>query len=153
MMASANSALSRAVGALKTYDQRRSGIPGEHWLTLGLGLTLLVVPLTDVALAQTSIANAGAASGVLGTFQQVGSAIGVAVVGVVFFGIVGATFVPDVLRDAFLGGIWVPITALCLAALASFLLPSVTQVAAHKADAELAIEREAEEKSEDALPV
>ena len=119
----------------------------------GLGLTLLVVPLTDVALAQTSIANAGAASGVLGTFQQVGSAIGVAVVGVVFFGIVGATFVPDVLRDAFLGGIWVPITALCLAALASFLLPSVTQVAAHKVDAELAIEREAEEKSEDALPV
>jgi EmrB/QacA subfamily drug resistance transporter len=110
----------------------------------GLGLTLLVVPLTDVALAQTSIANAGAASGVLGTFQQVGSAIGVAVVGVVFFGIVGVAFTPDVLRDAFLGGIWVPITALCLAAVASFLLPNVAQVAAHKADAELAMELEGE---------
>ena len=110
----------------------------------GLGLTLLVVPLTDVSLAQTSIANAGAASGVLGTFQQVGSAIGVAVVGVVFFGIVGVSFTPDVLREAFLGGIWVPITALGLAAIASFLLPSVAQVAAHKADAELAMELEGE---------
>lgn len=110
----------------------------------GLGLTLLVVPLTDVALAQTSIANAGAASGVLGTFQQVGSAIGVAVVGVVFFGIVGVSFTPNVLRDAFLGGIWVPITALALAAIASFLLPSVAQVAAHKADADLAMQEESE---------
>jgi len=119
----------------------------------GLGLTLLVVPLTDVSLAQTSIANAGAASGVLGTFQQVGSAIGVAVVGVVFFGIVGVDFVPDTLRDAFLGGIWVPITALGLAAIASFLLPNVAQVAAHKADAELAMELEAAALAEDAVPV
>jgi EmrB/QacA subfamily drug resistance transporter len=102
----------------------------------GIGLTLLVVPLTDVALAQTSLANAGAASGVLGTFQQVGSAIGVAVVGVVFFSVVGDAFSPGVLRDAFLAGIWVPIAALGLAAIASFLLPSVTQVAAHKAEAE-----------------
>lgn len=110
----------------------------------GLGLTLLVVPLTDVALAQTSIANAGAASGVLGTFQQVGSAIGIAVVGVVFFGIVGVEFTPDALREAFLGGIWVPISALVLAAVASFLLPSVAQVAAHKIDAERALELDAE---------
>lgn len=104
----------------------------------GLGLTLLVVPLTDVSLAQTSVVNAGAASGVLGTFQQVGSAIGVAVVGVVFFGTVGDAFSPAALRDAFLAGIMVPITALALAALASFLLPSVSQVAAHKAESELA---------------
>ena len=103
----------------------------------GLGLTLLVVPLTDVSLAQTSVVNAGAASGVLGTFQQVGSAIGVAVVGVVFFGTVGDAFSPAVLREAFLAGIWAPITALALAALASFLLPSVSQVAAHKAESEL----------------
>ena len=108
----------------------------------GLGLTLLVVPLTDVALAQTPIASAGAASGVLGTFQQVGSAIGVAVVGVVFFGIIGDLFTPEALREAFLGGIWVPITALSLAAVATFLLPNAAQVAAHKADSELAMERE-----------
>jgi hypothetical protein len=33
---------------------------------------------------------------------------------------------------------WVPISALTVAALASFLLPTVRQVAAHKANAELA---------------
>lgn len=115
----------------------------------GLGLTLLVVPLTDVALAQTPIASAGAASGVLGSFQQVGSAIGVAVVGVVFFGIVGDLFTPEALRDAFLGGIWVPITALSLAAIATFLLPSAAQVATHKADSELAMEREGDPPATD----
>jgi EmrB/QacA subfamily drug resistance transporter len=117
----------------------------------GLGLTLLVVPLTDVSLAQTSIANAGAASGVLGTFQQVGSAIGVAVVGVVFFGIVGVAFTPTVLRDAFLAGIWVPISALGLAAIATVLLPSVAQVAAHKLDAEHAVENQVAPSGEDAV--
>lgn len=118
----------------------------------GLGLTLLVVPLTDVSLAQTSVVNAGAASGVLGTFQQVGSAIGVAVVGVVFFGTVGDAFSPAALRDAFLAGIMVPITALALAALASFLLPSVSQVAAHKAESELAQNEYEFPSTEGAIP-
>ena len=118
----------------------------------GLGLTLLVVPLTDVALAQTAIANAGAASGVLGTFQQVGSAIGIAVVGVVFFGTVGDAFSPAGLRDAFLAGIWIPITALALAALVSFLLPSVSQVAAHKVESELALNEHETPSTEDAIP-
>jgi EmrB/QacA subfamily drug resistance transporter len=118
----------------------------------GLGLTLLVVPLTDVSLAQTSVVNAGAASGVLGTFQQVGSAIGVAVVGVVFFGTVGDAFSPAVLREAFLAGIWAPITALALAALASFLLPSVSQVAAHKAESELAQNERQSPSTEDVIP-
>jgi EmrB/QacA subfamily drug resistance transporter len=118
----------------------------------GLGLTLLVVPLTDVSLAQTSVVNAGAASGVLGTFQQVGSAIGVAVVGVVFFGTVGDAFSPAVLRDAFLAGIWAPITALALAALASFLLPSVSQVAAHKAESELAQNEHETSSTDDVVP-
>ena len=117
----------------------------------GLGLTLLVVPLTDVALSQTSLANAGAASGVFGTFQQVGSAIGVAVVGVVFFGVVGVSFTPTVLRDAFLAAMWVPISALGLSAIASFLLPGVAQVAAHKAEAEHTLEVQQLPAGEDAV--
>jgi len=104
----------------------------------GFGLTLLIVPLTDVALAETAISNAGAASGVLSTFQQMGAAIGIASIGVVFFGTAEDIFTPASLRNAFLDGMWVPISALTLAALASFLLPTVRQVAAHKANAELA---------------
>lgn len=109
----------------------------------GVGLTLEVVPLTDVALSRTSVANAGAASGVFGTFQQVGGALGVAIIGVVFFGIIGTTFTPAVLRDAFLGGLLVPISALALSALASLLLPSVAQVRRHKQEADDAAELEA----------
>lgn len=98
----------------------------------GLGLTLLVVPLTDVALASTAVNDAGAASGVFGTFQQVGSALGVAIVGVVFFGIVGTDFRPETLRDALLAGMWIPIGALTLAGLASTFLPSLAAVQASK---------------------
>ena len=104
----------------------------------GLGLTLEIVPLLDLTLANTATTNAGAASGVFGMIQQVGSALGVAVVGVVFFGIVGVNFSPAVLRDAFLGGIWVPIIALTLSFIAAFFLPSVAALKRHKAEAEAA---------------
>jgi EmrB/QacA subfamily drug resistance transporter len=102
----------------------------------GIGLTLVFVPLNDVALAQTRVENAGAASGVLNTFQQVGGALGVAVIGVVFFGIAGGNFSPTNLRDAFSAAIWVSLIAVVLTGLSSFLLPSVSQVAAHKRAAE-----------------
>ena len=102
----------------------------------GLGLTLEIVPLLDLTLANTATTNAGAASGVFGMIQQVGSALGVAVVGVIFFGIVGTNFSPAVLRDAFLGGIWVPIIALSLSFIAALFLPSVAALKRHKAEAD-----------------
>jgi hypothetical protein len=101
-----------------------------------IGLTLILVPLNDVALAQTRVENAGAASGVLNTFQQVGGALGVAVIGVVFFGVAGENFSPMNLRDAFSAAIWVSVIAVALTGLFSFLLPSVSQVVAHKRAAE-----------------
>jgi hypothetical protein len=104
----------------------------------GLGLTLQIVPLLDLALANTATTNAGAASGVFGMVQQVGSALGVAVVGVIFFGVVGVDFSPATLRDAFLAGMWVPITALSLSVIAAYFLPSVAAVKRHKAEAESA---------------
>lgn len=102
----------------------------------GLGLTLEVVPLMDVTLSNTKVANAGAASGVFGMVQQIGSALGIAIVGIVFFGLAGADSTSASLREAFLGGIWVPIAALSLSVIAAFLLPSVSAVIAHKAGAE-----------------
>ena len=58
----------------------------------GIGLGLLVVPLVDVALATIPTTEAGAASGAYGTVQQVGAALGVAVTGTVFFGVVGTSY-------------------------------------------------------------
>lgn len=102
----------------------------------GIGLTLILVPLNDLALAQTDIENAGAASGVLNTFQQVGGAIGVAVISVVFFDVVGANFSPSGLRDGFELAIWVPLVSVALTGISSLLLPSVSQMLAHNLAAE-----------------
>jgi len=102
----------------------------------GIGLTLILVPLNDLSLAQTDVENAGAASGVLNTFQQVGGAIGVAIVSVVFFDVVGANFSPAGLRDGFGLAILVPLVSVALTGLSSFLLPSVAQMAAYNKAAE-----------------
>ncbi len=52
----------------------------------GLGFGFVIAPLQSIILARVNPSFAGSASGVLSTIQQVGSAIGVAIVGVLFFG-------------------------------------------------------------------
>jgi MFS family permease len=102
----------------------------------GVGLTLILVPLNDLSLAQTDIANAGAASGVLNTFQQVGGALGVALISVIFFDKVGVNFSPAGLRAAFEVAIWVPLVAVALTGLSSLLLPTVSQLLEHNKEVE-----------------
>lgn len=55
-------------------------------LVCGLGLGCVAAPLINIVLAGIHHGNAGSASGVLTTMQQLGGALGVAVVGVFFFG-------------------------------------------------------------------
>ncbi len=52
----------------------------------GFGFGCFVAPLQSVILARINPVFAGSASGVLSTVQQVGSAMGVALIGVLFFG-------------------------------------------------------------------
>jgi EmrB/QacA subfamily drug resistance transporter len=54
---------------------------------LGAGQGLCITPLTTTVLAQAGPATAGSVSGALATAQQVGNAIGVAVTGVIFYGL------------------------------------------------------------------
>lgn len=108
-----------------------SGLVGPMILG-GASLTLAVVPLFDVALAGADVSAADAASGVLGTFDQIGSALGIAVVGVMFFGAIGSDFPSASVRDALLLGLRVPFLALLVAAGASLLLPSTAAIRAHK---------------------
>jgi hypothetical protein len=56
---------------------------------IGFGVGLVLVPMAEMVLAGVELEHAGAASGVLSTAQQVGGALGVAVIGVVFFDAVG----------------------------------------------------------------
>ena len=97
----------------------------------GVGLGLLVVPLVDIALATVDPGDAGAAAGAYGTFQQIGAAVGVAVIGVVFFGAVGSVFTADRLREAIDAASWVAVIGFALCALATVFLPSRSAVRAH----------------------
>jgi hypothetical protein len=54
-------------------------------LTLGLGIGMLVSPLFGFVLASVTDEETGSASGVLNALQQLAGAIGVAVLGTVFF--------------------------------------------------------------------
>jgi hypothetical protein len=56
---------------------------------LGAGQGLCITPLTTTVLAHADAARAGSVSGALSTAQQVGNAIGVAVSGVIFYGLLG----------------------------------------------------------------
>jgi EmrB/QacA subfamily drug resistance transporter len=54
---------------------------------LGAGQGLCITPLTTTSLAHADATTAGSVSGALSTAQQVGNAIGVAVTGVIFYGL------------------------------------------------------------------
>jgi EmrB/QacA subfamily drug resistance transporter len=56
-------------------------------LLLGAGQGLCITPLTTTVLSHASQQTAGSVSGALATAQQVGNAVGVAVSGVVFYGL------------------------------------------------------------------
>jgi EmrB/QacA subfamily drug resistance transporter len=60
------------------------------FIASGLGLGTVIAPLLNVILAGVPGRDAGSASGVLATFQQLGGAIGLAVIGVVFFGLLSS---------------------------------------------------------------
>ena len=56
----------------------------------GIGLGTVIAPLADIVLARVPKQDAGSASGVFNTGLQLGSSIGIAVIGVIFFGVLGS---------------------------------------------------------------
>ena len=90
----------------------------------GAGLMTLIMPLTSITLESVPTQDAGAASGTLTTFGQIGMVLGVALAGSVFFGILQDT--ADA-RDAVTTALWVPIVAYGLAGLASVTMPDRTK--------------------------
>jgi EmrB/QacA subfamily drug resistance transporter len=81
------------------------GLAGEGWLVnhfgtdvqpwhlilplfvAGFGAGAIMAPIFSVVLTDVDVRHAGSASGVLNAVQQVGGAIGIALIGVVFFGL------------------------------------------------------------------
>jgi EmrB/QacA subfamily drug resistance transporter len=71
------------------------GITPHAWqylpafLVAGIGLGLFVAPVVNIILAGIHAEGAGSASGVLSSTQQIGGALGIAIIGVIFFGLIG----------------------------------------------------------------
>ncbi len=77
-----------AAGAIVLAEAAHAGSAWElapGLALVGFGIGAVLVPLSAAVLAGVDPAQAGAAAGVLSTAQQVGGALGVAVIGLVFF--------------------------------------------------------------------
>ncbi len=87
------------LGLILTIHARGTALSGPELapslLVAGLGMGCIIAPLINIILAGISQGDAGSASGVLTTMQQVGGAMGVAVVGVIFFGLIGGRADPS----------------------------------------------------------
>ena len=64
------------------------------WLIPGLivdgaGMGLIIAPMASLVLARVAPEHAGTASGVLSTVMQLGGALGVALIGIIFYGALG----------------------------------------------------------------
>jgi EmrB/QacA subfamily drug resistance transporter len=71
-----------------------SGHGSVLWLAPGLvidgaGMGLIIAPLASLVLARVDPKHAGAASGVLSMVMQLGGALGVALIGIIFYGVLG----------------------------------------------------------------
>lgn len=77
------SMLAGGTAAMAAPLEARDLIPA--FVVLGTGQGLLMTPLLNAILSGIHEGHAGSASGMLSTMQQVGGALGVAIVGILFF--------------------------------------------------------------------
>ncbi|MFE0513371.1 MFS transporter [Streptomyces sp. NPDC058964] len=76
-------------------ESARYGLGIASWqmalplVVMGAGMGLIVAPLTDAVLSEVPREHAGSASGLINTVQQMGNALGLGLVSVVFFGEIG----------------------------------------------------------------
>jgi len=88
----------------------------------GLGSGLFIAPNARFIVATVDRSEAGAASGVIGTMQRIGSAIGIAVIGSVFFGNIGKIAGPGDVAAAFGAAATPALAVSALFAVAAFAL-------------------------------
>ncbi len=123
--------LSLAVGMIWLQFSAADAGPGLElqalWLPLaliGAGIGSSTVAMFQSVLASVATSDAGAGSGMLQAFQQIGIAIGIALVGQIFFSVLGDAAVPAAYGHAMTAALWLPVgtyALLCLAALPGIL--------------------------------
>lgn len=88
-------AMAAGLGALWTAVHA-SGTTGSLWELVpglfldGVGMGMVIAPLTHTSLGTVPAHLVGAASGAVATVQQISGALGIALIGIVFYGAVGA---------------------------------------------------------------
>ena len=129
-------------GSMVVYTQ--IPVDGHYWpnllpayITFALGLAFAFVPVTIAALAQVSPREAGLASGLINTNQQIGGAIGVALASTIF-----TSQAKDLLKtghtpaEAFTSGyqdaFWALVALALVGALAAFVLLRGTEAPAEE---------------------
>lgn len=92
---------------LYLWEAHRYGLAIASWqmalplVVMGVGMGLIVAPLTDAVLSEVPREHAGSASGLINTVQQMGNALGLGLVSVVFFGEIGDRLAPAQVGPAF----------------------------------------------------
>ncbi|MFD5102058.1 MFS transporter [Streptomyces albidochromogenes] len=92
---------------LYIWEADRYGTAIHPWqmalplVVMGLGMGLIVAPLTDAVLSEVPREHAGSASGLINTMQQMGNALGLGLVSVVFFGVIDDHLAPGQVGTAF----------------------------------------------------
>lgn len=107
-------AVTHAHGALSTWQL------APLLMVMGVGMGMSYSPLLPYVLSKVNPQHAGSASGVANAVQQVGGVLGVAVVGIVFFGNLVST---KTYAQGFGRGILLEVSLLAVCAVLSFFLP------------------------------
>jgi hypothetical protein len=101
-------ALTMAAGVLLyLWESERYGLGIASWqmalplIVMGAGMGLIFAPLTDAVLSEVPREHAGSASGLINTVMQMGNALGLGLVSVVFFGRISERLVPAEVGPAF----------------------------------------------------
>ena len=84
----------------------------------GVGMMVLIMPQTSITLAEIPTTEAGAASGTLTTFGQVGMVFGIALSGTAYFGATGDS------GQNVTAGLWVIVIAYTVSGLAALTMPT-----------------------------
>jgi transporter len=84
----------------------------------GVGMMVLIMPQTSITLAEIPTTEAGAASGTLTTFGQVGMVFGIALSGTAYFGAAGDS------GQNVTAGLWVIVIAYTVSGLAALTMPT-----------------------------
>ncbi|MGW0814200.1 MFS transporter [Streptomyces viridiviolaceus] len=152
-------ALVMAAGVLLyIWESGRYGLGIEPWqmalplVVMGIGMGLIVAPLTDAVLSEVPREHAGAASGLINTVQQMGNALGLGLVSVVFFGAMSDHLTPDRVGPAFVDAFqnalgWVA-AVMGVIFLVMFALPRRPAQHVEGAEGEAPAEPRAEERTE-----